>query len=477
MTYQARHAAPRRPKPRSLAALSLAALLTFNLSPASAAPATSQPQQGSSALGILADQNQPIPAQDAAALQEAEEALQELLQEQGVPAEALGQDLPDEVLNEDFYQVPQTLPQGPGQLVKSQHLPLTGGTASLNSLLAGSQKIMYTSTDYRGQQVAVTGVALTSNRPWTSPGNRPIIAFAPGTQGLGDSCAPSNQMEAGSGYENMAVAALLRAGYNVVITDYLGSGTAGTHSYLNRVDQGNALIDIARLATQSQELGLGLPNSPVGFWGYSQGGGASASAGELQPSYAPELNLKAVYAGAVPADLMAVNQKIDGSLYTAFSLMGLAGLADSYGVDLTGRMSQRGLEALDLIREQCTFAALGSFAFSSTKPLTASGQTLTQMVASDPEISAIMAENSLGAAGRAPKVPTLIASSWGDDVIPYRANKQLASRYCAAGTRVTFYGLATVTHVVALYEGIPRALIFMDRQFKDLPNINSCWRL
>lgn len=46
MTYQARHAASRRPKPRSLAALSLAALLTFNLSPASAAPATSQPQQG-----------------------------------------------------------------------------------------------------------------------------------------------------------------------------------------------------------------------------------------------------------------------------------------------------------------------------------------------------------------------------------------------------------------------------------------------
>ncbi len=41
----------------------------------------------------------------------------------------------------------------------------------------------------------------------------------------------------------------------------------------------------------------------MAFWGYSQGGGAAASAAELASSYAPDLNVVGTYAGAPPADL------------------------------------------------------------------------------------------------------------------------------------------------------------------------------
>jgi predicted esterase len=48
------------------------------------------------------------------------------------------------------------------------------------------------------------------------------------------------------------------------------------------------------------------PHGPLAFWGYSQGGGAAASAAELASSYAPELDVVGSYAGAPPADLKAL---------------------------------------------------------------------------------------------------------------------------------------------------------------------------
>ena len=129
---------------------------------------------------------------------------------------------------------------------------------------------------------------------------------------------------------------------------------------------------------------------------------------------------------AVPANLQAVTSFIDGGLYTGFSLMSVVGLA----------------------REMTT----------------------------DPQVSQIMAQNNLGQQGRHPEVPILIASSWGNDVIHYQTNRQLAADYCQQGSRVTFYTLAGVTHVAGIFEGIPRGLIFLDRQFKGLSSINSCWQ-
>ncbi len=61
---------------------------------------------------------------------------------------------------------------------------------------------------------------------------------------------------------------------------------------------------------------------PLAFWGYSQGGGAAASAAELAPSYAPDLHVVGTYAGAPPADLKELFPYADGS-----ALVGAVGYA------------------------------------------------------------------------------------------------------------------------------------------------------
>ena len=96
---------------------------------------------------------------------------------------------------------------------------------------------------------------------------------------------------------------MLAAGVAVVFTDYIGLGTLDrVHSYVNRVDEGHAVLDAARAAQQLAVIGVprvDVPDDgPVGIYGYSQGGGASAAAVELQPSYASELKLKGAAVGA-----------------------------------------------------------------------------------------------------------------------------------------------------------------------------------
>ena len=155
-----------------------------------------------------------------------------------------------------------------------------------------------------------------------------------GTQGLADRCAPSRQLSAGSEYEGAFLSGVLSRGYAVAVTDYEGLGTPGVHTYMARRSQAAAVLDIGRAARQLPDLGVPAAG-PVAVAGYSQGGGAAAAAAELAPAYAPELTLVGAVAGAVPADLAAVGESLDGGPYASFALYAVAGLADEpYAVRL-----------------------------------------------------------------------------------------------------------------------------------------------
>lgn len=182
------------------------------------------------------------------AVQEAEALFQEALTSEGSSPAAIYNEAPETLVSENFYDAPAQLPTANGALIKKENFTFkVDANNVIAHPVAQAQRIMYKSTDHLGNPVAVTGTALTTKVAWNGPGERPIIAMAPGTQGIGDSCAPSNQFAAGTEYESLVITSLLSAGYNVVITDYIGLGTASTHSYLNRVDQGKAVLDAARV--------------------------------------------------------------------------------------------------------------------------------------------------------------------------------------------------------------------------------------
>ncbi len=239
-----------------------------------------------------------------------------------------------------FYRAPDTLPAGDGTVIRSEPIRYLLDPAGVSDVAYTFQRILYTSRDRTGERHAVSGSVIVPKAAWKGPGTRPVIGYAVGTQGVGDTCAPSRLFSEGIEYEGLFMAGLLKRGYALAVTDYEGLGTEGAHTYMDRVSQGQAVLDAVRAAQRLAGTGLSA-SSPVGIYGYSQGGGAAASAAELAGSYAPELQVKGTVAGAVPADLSALPDVLDGSLYAEFLWFAVTGLTDSYDIDLQPYLNGR----------------------------------------------------------------------------------------------------------------------------------------
>ncbi|MFD3415879.1 alpha/beta fold hydrolase [Streptomyces cyaneofuscatus] len=330
-------------------------------------------------------------------------------------------------------------------------------------------RIMYRTSDRTGKTTAVTGTVLNPN---TSPyGRRPIIAFAPGTQGLADKCAPSRQLADGTEYEALPIKKLLDQGYAVVVTDYQGLGTPGVHTYMDREAQGRAVLDSLRAAQRLSAVDL--PDAgPVALYGYSQGGGATASAAELAPAYAPELKIKGSVVGAPPADMNKVADSMDGSAYGAFFNYALSGLATSYNIDTGPYLSAHGKRVTSDLRDNlCTVQALAKYPFLNSRFLTSDGRPLTERLKRAPW-DRIVADQQLGKLK--PAVPVLLSHSALDDVVPQQVGRNLAADWCRQGVTVRFAGNYIPGHIAATEATSADGLPWLADRFADRTAPSTC---
>lgn len=374
--------------------------------------------------------------------------------------------------DEDFYAAPDSIPATPGTLIRQEPMDFYLDPVKLIRIPAHATRIMYSSVNATGEPIAVTGTVLEPEKEWTGSGERPVIAYAVGTQGVGDQCAPSKTLSTGEQYEGIGISALLNKGYTVVVTDYEGLGTEGLHTYMVRESQAHTVLDSVRAAAGLEGSGV-TASSPMAIAGYSQGGGAAAAAAELAGEYAPELNVKGAYAGAPPADLTQVADAIDGGDSAAFLLFAMAGQLEAYGVDPDLYLNALGMQTLEEASTACTSDG-SKFAGLNSSTVTDSGQSFPELVRSDGLLAGILADQRLGHEGRHPEMPVMIAHSLTDDVIPYKVGRQLGHRWCAEGSRVRFDPLATPTHVGGYVAALPRATGFLDAALNDRWTMDSC---
>jgi dienelactone hydrolase len=219
--------------------------------------------------------------------------------------------------------------------------------------------------------------------------------------------------------------------------------------------------------------GSGLPaNGPVGISGYSQGGGASAAAAELQPRYAPELNVKGAYAGAVPADLGVVARNLDGHYAAGFLGYALASMDYAYPeLHVTNLLNARGKQLYEQVKTECTPQAILAHAFTQTKDLTVDGRPLSAYLDEEPYKSRIE-EQRIGV--RRPAVPMLVAHSALDDIVPYEQDRTMAHAWCGKGATVQFSTLAVPTHAAAMVEAYPQAVAWLGDRFAGKPAPDNC---
>jgi hypothetical protein len=354
-----------------------------------------------------------------------------------------------------FYQPPAQLPANPGDVIRTQPVPL-GDRTGVNGTA-----VLYRSTNALGAANAVSGTLYVPTAPWSGSGARPIVSFAPGTQGMADRCAPSQTLPLATNYELNTVNALLDKGWAVAVTDYEGMGTPGHPTYIVKDAEARAVLDIVRAAQRIPSSGV-TTASPVGIWGYSQGGQAAAAAAEIEATYAPALDVKGVVAGAAPADLGAVAAHLDGAGNAFFSFLAFAslGLDTAYPeLDLETYLNAEGQALFDTATQGegvCLVDGLQLGAGKHIADLTTSNPLAT------PAWQARIAQQELGTV--APAAPVFLYHGSNDQVIDFGQGTDLRTDWCGRGARVVFTSYA-VDHLGGITAGTTDGSAFLTARF------------
>ena len=245
-----------------------------------------------------------------------------------------------------FYRAADPLPKDSGVLLREEAMP---AQAEIDAATEG-RRILYTSTDVRWQtgQIPVSGAFwLPAGR--VPAGGWPIMAWAHGTLGIADVCAPS-----WTGFRPRDATYInrwLNAGFAVVVTDYQGLGGPGPHPYLNWQAEGRSVLDSVRavLAARPKQV-----SNRILLSGQSQGSGAAVGAARLAREYAPDLKVLGVVATGLVSTFPdgPVPQPVRNSS-NMFLSFAAGGLRDG-GPPIDDIVSDKGRQLLEVARSGCT---------------------------------------------------------------------------------------------------------------------------
>ncbi|MEU1982001.1 lipase family protein [Nocardia sp. NPDC019395] len=391
---------------------------------------------------------------------------------------------------------PQRSQGAGGEILRTEVSQLAISAPGLpGTVPARSTRITYASSDTHDAPTTVVGTYLEPTAPWTGPGERPLVAYAGGTQGQGAECAPSAMLsqviryqppaDMVFEYDLIAIQQLLARGMSVVMTDYHDLGAPGIRNFLNRKTQGYAVLDSARAALRLPGTGLH-PGSPVVLYGYSQGGMASAAAAELQPEYAPELNVRGAHVGGPPIGPQDYLARSDGRPGVAPAIAWiLNGIAADYPETrpvLDAELNNTGKAIMNDSIGKCG-GGLSKIGVQpqNTSQWTTSGQPITAVIDRSPELKKAFDEQRLG--GAAPSVPVRIYAARNDDgVAPYPVVRDLAARWCGGGAPVQLDADAALppmsgvlgTHDVAFFPSVTTSQQWVTDRLADVPAPVNC---
>ncbi|MFO1327399.1 MAG: lipase family protein [Rubrivivax sp.] len=335
-----------------------------------------------------------------------------------------------------FYRWDGPAPSRAGVLLREEPQP---PQAEIRSA-AEAVRILYASDDVRWRSGLVP-VSGTLHLPQGAmpAGGWPLVAWAHGTLGVADRCAPS---WAGHKPRDAAyVERWLQAGFAVVSTDYQGLGGPGPHPYLVWQAEARSVLDSVRAALAARP---GRIANAVLVTGQSQGSGPAIGAALIAREYAPELRLL----GAVGSGV--VSHFPDGPYKPPVSTVPGAGAPHFTIMSLVGG----GLRDDAPPPDQLVSAA--------AQPLLAEART-----ACSPDVSALARTLKVGMdrafalpldqlqALRLPvtdmqavrvDVPLLLATGLADRLIPPQRQYNAVAALCGAGNAVSWHRYDGVGH-------------------------------
>jgi predicted esterase len=330
-----------------------------------------------------------------------------------------------------------------GTVLDSRQITVKGPLATSNPPTAWQVWFKTTSAD--GEPIAAVTTILKPT-PW----NGKLVSNNYAIDGLGLQCNLSYQLTHSYNVESPNVTQqLLDKRYAVLLTDYQGPHMA----YSNGPTEGPEVLDGIRAALNYTPAALqnAQNNTEVAMVGYSGGAIATAWAAQLQPTYAPELNMVGAASGGTPADPSLLPARMDGKppvavLYLLAALgnarvtPGALALANPIGVQL-------GHQFKDACFPTAALLGLGPVPLASlTNPF----------IYSNPIVKSIMANGKAG--GKTPTMPVYLWHGDLDEFIPLAGAQALQKTWQQNGANVTLT-VVPGDHVTAAYYSGPMTQI------------------
>jgi hypothetical protein len=352
-----------------------------------------------------------------------------------------------------FYGVPKPLPAGPpGRLLKSEEVPAQGIDGTV-------YRVMYLSESARNAIVPVTGLVIVPHEP-PPPGGYPVVSWGHGTDGMADQCAPSLDPESAVPEAN----SLLGQGWEVTASDYEGEGTPGLLPYLVGVVAARGTIDVVRAAGQ---LAPAHASKRYVVWGHSEGGQTALFALKIASSYAPDLDLEGVVAGAAPSQFNLVYDFLKTSPYRYYLFMAAGGFNAGYGNEaapLSEVLTPLGLSLLPTLEKGC----------SAYLQKTLDKYSLTEVTKADPFTvpawQKLLAENDPESFTTPGSAPLLMPQGGNDDQIPVVSTQILASHLCSIGQDLERWIYPGKSHSGVIPYYVPDMVHWIANRFAGMPN-------
>jgi pimeloyl-ACP methyl ester carboxylesterase len=360
-----------------------------------------------------------------------------------------------------FYAIPSPLPPGPpGSLVRELAMP-TGGSLPSG---ANAYRVLYHSETAAGADVAVSGIVVVPGGT-PPPGGFPVVTWAHGTTGLAPACAPSVE----GLYSIPFLASFVGAGFIVAVTDYEGLGAStGLHPYLVGASEAQDVLDAARAA---RSLVGPLASNTVVVAGHSQGGQAALFAGQIAPSYAPELFVAGIAAVAPVTSILefapAPHRRTDGSM--AYLVMAAYAWSRTFGnYPLDTVLTDRARSADDDLTSGCALGVEGKY-----DPIAAD----TWLVPGWEQNPGLLGDDKMNRPGEQPtSAPVLVVQGTGDTVIPPAATERFVSgQLCGAEhDTVDYLPITGASHSGVLVSGEGAILRWVRQRFSGKTPPTSC---
>ncbi|PXX09930.1 lipase family protein [Mycolicibacterium moriokaense] len=369
--------------------------------------------------------------------------------------------------DDPFYDPPAGFQHAnPGTVLRSRDVELA--FLGLIPQRITATQLLYRTTDMHGNpEAAATTVIVPAER--APKAVTPVLSYQCAIDAVTSRCFPSYALRrravapgAVAQFEFLLIAAAVAEGWAVSVPDHEGRAGMWGAPY----EPGYHVLDGVRAALNTERLDLS-PSAPVGLWGYSGGGLASAWAAEMSGSYAPDLNVVGAVLGSPVGDLGHTFRRLNGTVMSGLPALVVAALADIYP-ELNKIIQEHATpEGKDLLKRLHNMTTAEAVIRMVKKDMDDMLDVPLEQVLNTPEVKHVFDDIKLGAA--VPTPPVLIVQAVYDQLISVGDIDELADTYSAGGADVTYHRDMFSEHLLLHPLSAPMTLRWLADRFNGKP--------